>query len=306
MIVNNLLPVFVLIAAGYVLKRADLINASFTHVSDGLIYYLFFPLLLFWKIGGSSADGMLQWPLYKAVIFTVLSIYAISIAVLKIFAISRFKSGAFSQSCYRFNTYVGMALILNVTGEEGVRQFGILISLTIPVINVLAVSTLIWFSDDPQGRGPVFRTTFTALISNPLIIACLAGMITSKIISGFPVVVDNLLRLATSLTLPLALLSIGSAITFRTVRENLYASFLSVILKCMITPLIGFALLRYFSVTGTAFIIGMIFFALPTSSAIYVLSAQLGSDRRYAASAIMVSTVFSFISLSIVLELFVK
>jgi len=42
----------------------------------------------------------------------------------------------------------------------------------------------------------------------------------------------------------------------------------------------------------------MIFFALPTSTAIYVLSAQLNSDVQLASAAIMLSTLLSLISLS--------
>ena len=45
----------------------------------------------------------------------------------------------------------------------------------------------------------------------------------------------------------------------------------------------------------------MVFFALPTSTAIYVLSSQLRSDTRLASAAIVVSTAGSLASLSVVL-----
>jgi malonate transporter len=35
---------------------------------------------------------------------------------------------------------------MNALGETGVSRFGILIGFLIPIINVLAVSTLIWYS----------------------------------------------------------------------------------------------------------------------------------------------------------------
>ncbi len=56
-------------------------------------------------------------------------------------------------------------------------------------------------------------TAVKALISNPLIVACIAGIIYSKTISTFPVFLEKTFRLFTSVTLPLALLSIGSALT---------------------------------------------------------------------------------------------
>jgi hypothetical protein len=39
-----------------------------------------------------------------------------------------------------------MAVTMNALGEAGVSRFGILIGFLIPIINVLAVSTLIWYS----------------------------------------------------------------------------------------------------------------------------------------------------------------
>jgi hypothetical protein len=48
---------------------------------------------------------------------------------------------------------------------------------------------------------------------------------------------------------------------------------------------------------------GMIFFALPVSTAIYVLSSQMHSDPDLASATIVVSTLLSFLSLSVVLLL---
>jgi predicted permease len=48
----------------------------------------------------------------------------------------------------------------------------------------------------------------------------------------------------------------------------------------------------------------MLFFALPTSPAIIVLSSQLNSDTEFASAAIVASTLLSFFSMSTVLLTF--
>ena len=48
----------------------------------------------------------------------------------------------------------------------------------------------------------------------------------------------------------------------------------------------------------------MLFFALPTSPAIIVLSSQLNSDTEFASGAIVLSTLLSFFSMSAVLMTF--
>jgi predicted permease len=47
----------------------------------------------------------------------------------------------------------------------------------------------------------------------------------------------------------------------------------------------------------------MIFFTLPASTAIYVLSSQLNSDTELASSSIVISTLLSFFPLSVALLL---
>jgi len=45
----------------------------------------------------------------------------------------------------------------------------------------------------------------------------------------------------------------------------------------------------------------MLFFALPTSTAIYILSSQLHSDTELASAVIVMSTLLSFGSLALIL-----
>ena len=53
MILNNLFPVFALIGLGSLLKHLHLTGEAFLKASDRLVYFIFFPVLLFWKIGAS-------------------------------------------------------------------------------------------------------------------------------------------------------------------------------------------------------------------------------------------------------------
>jgi predicted permease len=197
-----------------------------------------------------------------------------------------------------------MAIVINAVGEAGTQLFGILISILIPIINVLAVSTLIWFSGRSFDFRQRSRHTAKALVSNPLIIACLAGILYTKTIGTFPGFIENTLRLSAAITLPLALLSIGSFLNFKVLRGHLKVSLIASFFKLLLLPLTGYVFFKLFHVTGLPLKIGMIFFTLPTSPAIYVLSSQLYSDTELASAAIALSTVLSFISLSVVLIVF--
>ena len=302
MVFNSIFPVFALVGLGILLKQAKLTSEAFLATADRLVYYVFFPLLLFWKIGGASAV-VFDWGLLKAAAAAVGIMGVLSLVFIRVFSISPFQAGSFAQSCYRFNTYIGMAIIINALSNEGVRIFGILIGFIIPMINVLAVSTLIWFSGKDYALGQRIRVTAVALISNPLILACVAGVIYARSFHKFPVFMDNFFNLAGAVTLPLALLSIGGSLTARHFKIYLKPALVAAICKFILMPLFGYGLLTYFNVGGLPFQVGMIFFALPTSPAIYVLSSQLHSDTDLASASIVLSTALSIFSLSIVLSL---
>ena len=301
MIVNNLFPVFALLLFGHLLKRTGLTHDAFLQTADKLIYFIFFPALLFWKIGGAASDRIGDPGLYKAAICAVISVYILSTLYIKIFKVGAFQAGSFSQSCYRFNTYIGMAVILNALGEDGARQYSILIGLVIPLINILAVSTLTWFAKDKLSLQKRLSLTIKALLTNPLIIACLAGIAYWKWIGGFPVFVDNTFRLSSFISLPLALLSIGGALTLSGIKHYYKLSLVACVFKLIILPLIGYIFLKTFGTAGISFNVGMIYFTLPTSTALFILSAQLSSDTQLASAVIALSTLLSFFSLSLAL-----
>ncbi|MEW6672818.1 MAG: AEC family transporter [Thermodesulfobacteriota bacterium] len=299
MVLQSLFPVFALIVMGVLLKHFNLTNDVFQKTSDKLIYFIFFPMMLFWKIGGASTAAI-DWRFCAAAICAVLSVYILSTAFINM-KVSPYRAGSFSQSCYRFNTYIGMAIVMNALGEEGVRRFGVLIGFIIPIINVLAVTTLIWFSAGQFTARQRVWFTLKALVSNPLILACFAGIVFSQAGLTFPTFLDNTFNLMSLATLPLALLSIGGVLTLKNLRGNFNLSLTAALFKLMILPGIGYIFLKLFGVEDLSFQVGMVYFALPTSTALYVLSAQLNSDTELASAAIVLSTILSFISLTVAL-----
>jgi len=302
-VLESLFPIFALMAAGNLMRRWNFTTDAFFRVSDRLVYFIFFPAMLFWKIGSAPPDLSAEGALYAAVILAVAAVYLLSTTTIFVGKVGTYQAGSFSQGCYRFNTFIGAAVMMSTFGEEGVRRFGILIGLLIPLINVLSVSTLIWFGGKRVSLQAQISQTARALVINPLVLGCVGGMIYGHLVSRFPGFIDNTLRLASYVTLPLALLSIGSMLTLKGLRTHLRLALTASLFKLLVLPAIGFICLRALGVDGPSFQIGMIFFALPTSSVIYILSSQLNSDPELASAAIVLSTLLSFFSLSAVLLL---
>ena len=303
-ILNSIFPVFALMVLGGALKRFGLTNESFLKTSDRLIYYIFFPVMLFWKIGAPASSGGVDWTLSLAGLSTVFVIYLAGLAYVRGSGMPDSKVGSFSQSCYRFNTYVGMAVVLNALGDDGVKEFGVLIGVLIPFINFLAVSTLIWFSEKSYGARDKMRLVLKATFSNPLILACLAGIFYSELRIPFPVFLDNTFAMLSLAALPMALISVGGSLNFSKIRGHFNVAMAASLFKLLLLPLTGYLFLKGFGVGGLSFKVGMMFFTLPTSTGVYILSSQLGGDPDLASAAILLTTLLSFLSLSVSILLF--
>ena len=303
MILNSLFPVFAIIVLGQILKRFGMTNDLFLSKSDRLIYFVLFPILLFWKIGTAPPTAIMNFDYCLAALSAVTAVFILSILYIKICRVGQFQAGTFSQSCYRFNTYVGMALILSAFGEAGGQYFGILIGIIIPWVNVMAVTVLIWFSGRRFTFWKQVQVTFKAVFTNPLFIACVTGFIYSNTIGALPKSIDATFSLVSRITIPLALLSIGGALTLKSLKTYLNLSVVASSFKLIVLPLTGYFMLSIFDVAGLPFKVSMVLFTLPTSTAMYVLSSQLNSDKDLASATIFVSTILSFFSLSFALML---
>lgn len=304
MILDHLLPVFALIALGAVLRRVRLTDEAFLRAADRLIYHVFFPALLFWKIGGTPTDAALPLVLWLGCVGPLIVVFGLSLLAVVALRMARYQAGAFSQATYRFNTYVAIAVVGSVLGDAGVRQLGEVLGLAIPVCNVLAVATLVWFSPNQLDQRTRARLTAKGLLTNPLIIACVAGMVWARVMPPLPVFIDRTLGLAAAVTLPLALVSIGGSLTLRGLHGHLGLASLATALKCLVLPAIGYLALRALGASDTEMLVGMLFLAMPASTAMYVLARLLDSDASLSSAIIVESTAFSFFTLSAVLVVF--
>ena len=301
MIIDSLAPVFALILLGKLLSHFNIMQRGFMETADRLVYYIFFPALLFWKIGGLSSESIVNWNLFQATVCTILTVFGLSLACVRFVGLPAVRAGAFSQSTYRANTYIGMAVVINALGEEAAGRFGMFLGLVIPFVNVLAVSTFIWYSEAKPSLPQRLLVAGKALLANPLILACFAGLLVTRLRIDFSPLIENSLQLTASLSLPLALLSIGGSLTTRALDSRLASSVFAAAIKVLVLPAIGFGYLHLFGAHGLSFQIGMIFFALPIAPSAYVLAAQLQSDKDLASASIVMSTVMSLFSLSAVL-----
>ena len=300
-ILNIVLPVFSVILLGWLLKQYKLIDQSFLYQTNRLVYYVALPLLLFYKIGTADFFANFNARLVIGSVAAVTLTFVASYLYAHLRNYPPAARGTFSQGAFRGNiAYMGLALCLNAYGEPGLTRGGILMGFLVPFLNLFAILALLWPHRMSDGRkGGWFW--FKQIVFNPLILASFVGIAWSFLNLPIPLLAERSLKIATGMTLPLALIAIGGSFSLAKLQGDLVRAGLSTGIKIIWMPLLAALLLLLLGVRGTDLGIGVLIAGTPAATATYIMAHQLKGDAELAGSIVMMSTILSALTYTIAL-----
>ena len=296
-VLDVVLPVFLVTALGWALRRGRFLSAEGNTVLTRLVYWVAAPALLF----RSAAIT----PLRDGVNLTGLAVMASVTVVLAIvvYALAMrsqpSRRGVIAQGAVRSNqVFLGLPLVYNAWGAEAVGQVAVVVGLMVVVYNVLSVP-LLTLPHRTKGARPwagAMSGTRTILL-NPLALGCLSGIAYAALALPLPRALDVSLDLVGRTALPLALISVGAALDLRRLRHELPVTSLVVVLKLGVYPALVWLGLTALGMTGLGMKAVVLLAATPTAVASYVMSVELGGDEQLSASLIIGTTLVALPSI---------
>ncbi len=297
-VLEIVLPVFVVIGLGYAIRRRGLVDGNFFQQVNKLVFNICLPLLLIYKIAGADFSTNFNFRLVLAASAGVACCFSISYLYGKWCRFPPPILGSFCQGSFRGNlAYIGLAIVFNAYGDSGLARAGILIGFLVPVLNFFAVIALLL----PQKQRTSYPDIVKQIIINPLILASLFGILWSFFRIPMPTILDRSLNIATGMTLPLALLSIGGSFSLEKLKGDVWKAALSTTMKLLLLPLITAALMLALKISGLDFAIGILMAAAPTAISTYIMACHMGADGELAGSVVMMSTALSAVSYTLIL-----
>ena len=298
-ILTSLLPVFLIIICGYVLKKSKFPGNDFWPGAERIVYYILFPVLLFTSSAGASWDSYSV----SSMVWAILAALFIMCGLLLILRPKLSKKDASFTSVFqgsiRFTSYIGFAAVFSLFGDEGLYLTAIFITVMIPMVNILCIMVLVRYGGQKGG----WHWIFTTVIKNPLVIACLAGMALNLLGLKLPEMVGNFTTILGKGSLPLGLLAVGASLQISSIKKAGNEIVYACLLKLILMPLLMWLSCTLFSVDSLSTAVAVLFAALPGSPLSYILAKQLGGDTRLMSSIIAVQTGISMITLPIVIAL---
>ena len=283
-----ILPNFALIVVGLVLARRFDYGRDFWEGLEKLVYYVLFPALLFRSLALAKIDlataGLL---VIAACAFTVAGM-ALSWLARPLFGLERRFAAAASQSGYRFNTYIGLAIAGSLFGPPGVALAALLLGVMIPLANLAAVAMLAAHSE----RGFVGE-----LLRHPLVLSTAAGFAWNAAGLPLPGFADQTLNLLAQTALPAGLLSVGAAMRIERGQGPAAAHAWWLAVKLGAVPAIAAATIVGLGLRGMDAQVLLLCAALPTATNAYILAVRMAGDGRPLALQITLGTALSMLTI---------
>lgn len=110
------------------------------------------------------------------------------------------------------------------------------------------------------------------------------------------------LKLLAAASLPLGLLCVGAALQFHAIKNDVPVLLMDTFARLLAMPILAYWVCSWFDLSLLEMQVLVVFFALPTASASYILTKVLKGDYQLMAAVISLQTVCSAVTLPLVLR----
>lgn len=287
-----LFPDFSLILIGYLVCRFTPLNRAVWTQVEQLVYFLFFPVLLFQSIIRSPLDLSAASNLVGAGWALGLGGVAMAYSVpywpgLRGHIAAR-QHAASAQVAFRFNSFIGLALASKLADTQGLAVIALLIGVSVPLMNIGAV----W----PMARHAQ-RGFLRELVRNPLIIGTVSGLAANLLGWSIPGWLEPTVSRIGGASLALGLMAAGAGMQLGALNHAKLLGTALLLIRHLLMPLLALLLSHLFHLNPIQTTMLLTFSALPTASSCYVLASRMGYDGAFVAALVTVSTLLGMASL---------
>jgi predicted permease len=302
-ILKTILPIFAIILLGWGLRRLDFMQEGFLKPANRLVYYVAIPAMIFREIAEAEFLQHFSLVLVAATLAPLIIVALAGLLLVRGIKLQRHRVGSFLQCSFHGNLgYIGLAVAFYFLGDEGFTRASILAGFVMLLQNFLAVVALSRFNQEPDQEISTPALVRRVLL-NPVIISAMAGMAFSLAELNLPVILDRSLRILSGMALPLALLVIGTSISFTQMRQQLRLTVLIGVLKLLLLPATGLILFHLLDLHRIEYLPALILLASPSATISYVMASEMAGDTDMATAAISITTLVSAVTFTLWLSL---
>ncbi|WP_448043977.1 AEC family transporter [Bradyrhizobium liaoningense] len=302
-VIAALLPVFILIVLGVVLRHSLMRLDTQWHGLEQLTYFVLFPMLLIQTLVKADLSRVPVAGVGGALLLSALAMSLLCLALRPALSRLGIDGPAFTsifQGATRWQTFVALSIAANMFGDLGLALASVAMVAIIPLVNVFSVAVLAHYAAKEK-RSP--RAIAMTVIRNPLIWACAIGLAVNLMHLPLPRIWHEVADALSRSSLAIGLLVTGAGLHLKGLLRPSLGAAIGVGLKLVLMPALALGLATWFGITGNSLAIVAICASVPTSPSAYVLARQMGGDAPLLAQIITLQTILAAITMPIAIAL---
>ncbi len=294
---NATVPVFLLMLLGLFFRKIGWIDEEFALKMNKFVFLVPLPALVFNDL--ASVDFGQVWNTKFVVFCFVVTVASIGIsAVISCVWHDKSIRGEFIQASYRSSAaLLGIAFIQNIYGTAGMAPLMILGS--VPLYNIMAVLVLSLFKPGQPGLNKaVLVQTWKGIVTNPIIIGIMAGLLWSALKIPMPHILKKTVENVGSMATPMGLMAMGATFDIRKAFAMIKPSVAAAFIK-----LVGFCALFlpaavYMGFREEELVAVLVMLGSATTVSCFVMAKNMGHNGVLSSSVVMLTTLFSAFTLT--------
>ena len=296
---NATVPVFLMMVFGYFSKKVGLLDDHTTAKLNKFVFRTLLPALLFMDL--STADFKAVWDGRFVLFCMIVTFISVSVACLySLLHKDRYERGEIIQAAYRSSAAIlGIAFVKNIYGEA--TMAALMIVGTVPLYNIIAVVTLSLTSPDREnqkGGRQLFLSTLKGIVTNPIILGIIVGILWSVIGIPQPVILQKSVTYLGNMATPLSLIALGASFKAEEAKDKLPVTLGIVFIKLVLFCAIFLPVAVHFGFRGEKLIAILVMLGSAPTGSCFVMAKNFGHKGSITALAVMMATLGSAFTLT--------
>ncbi len=296
-IAEIVLPVFGIIAIGYVAAWTRLVS---DRVADGLSEFIFviaMPALLFRTMVTNALPESIPWAYWLSYVGGLGTTWLLThILVRRWFGAPPLEAVIAGLTVGQGNLVVaGIPLVLKAFGDSATIPIALLIAINLPL--TMSVATLLLEGAGGASGKAIAKRLARAIVTHPILIGIFAGLIGNglgvKLTGPVDVVIEALGRAGP----PAALFALGMALRHYGIGERIGLTVFLTAMKLLLAPLLVYGLaVHVFNLPQTFASVAVLFAAMPVGVNVYLFAVRYKTGVPLTSAAIALSTGLAVVS----------
>ena len=287
-------PMFLMLVTGVMVRRAKLLtDTELTHVNK-VVFNVLFSAMMFQSAYACDFKASFDAKLLVFTLIGVLVLYALSVTTALAVTKDNRTRGAIVQALCRSNfVTMGLPVVSSIFGPEYLGNAAAMLSIVVPVFNILAIIALELFRGGHVAPGRILRS----VCRNPLVLGAIAGLLLSALNIQLPEILSEAVADLAGSATPMALIVLGASFKLSTIKSQKWLLVLCVAGRLIAVPAIALTVGALLGFRGVDFVILIAVYCSPCAVASYIMAQEMDSNVELSGNAVVLTSAFACVTM---------